>query len=117
MGKACLLSLLPNTPLLVLVFGTNIPTEARTRALRVLNDFLVDVEVRVRCQAVQAIKSMIQRDAKIIVVAMACLYIVRNLALVLVERAHNDEWLVAASALDTICNYSKAAVGDLNRLI
>ena len=115
--KAFLLALLPNTQLLVLVFGTNIPTEARTRALRVLNNFLVDVDVRVRCQAVMAIKSMIERDAKIIIEAMACLYIVRNLALVLVDRAHDDEGLAAASALDLICSYSKAAVGDLNRLV
>jgi len=115
--KACLLSLLPNTQLLVLVFGTNIPTEARTRALRVLNSFLVDADVRVRCQAVLAIRSMIQLNPKIIVEAMACLYIVRNLALVLVDRAANDEGLVAASALDTICSYSTAAVGDLNRLV
>jgi len=115
--KAFVLALLPNTHLLVLVFGTNIPTEARTRALRVMNNFLVDANVQVRCQAVQGIKSMIQLDAKIIVEAMACLYIVRNLALVLVDRANYDEGLVAASALDTICNYSKAAVGDLNRLV
>ncbi len=114
--EACVRALIPNTNLLVLVFGTNIPTEARTQALRVLCECLVDPDIKIRRGAVRGINAMVQREQAIISEAMACLYIVRNLAMVLVDMADEDEGLIAAQALDIICSNSEAAVKDLNRL-
>jgi len=114
--QAFVRKLLPNTELLVLVFGTNISSEARTRALRVLNDCLVDNDTRIRIHAVKAIYAMIKIDAKIIMETMACLNIVRNLALILIDMASGDEGLLAASVLELICSESDAAVEDLNGL-